>query len=169
MKKFLLCGIDPGLSGAVAFYNFETKSLDSVFDIPTQVKKNGKREIDTFHLTQLIDMRASHVLLAVIEEVHAMPEQGVSSTFTFGYATGIVTGVIAGFNIPAIRTPAAVWKMVMGLTSDKNYSRKVAAQMFPTHAERFTRKKDDGRAEAAMLAHYGTRILPNSGERRKSK
>lgn len=160
MKKTLICGVDPGLHhGAVAFYNFETKELDSVWDIPTKVKKNGKKEIDTFTLTQIIDLRASSVILAVIEEVHAMPKQGVSSTFTFGYATGIVTGVIAGFNIPVIRTPAAVWKMVTGLTSDKNYSRKVASKMFPTHAERFAKKKDDGRAEAAMLAHYGTRVL----------
>lgn len=160
MNKNLIIGVDPGLHhGAVAFYNFHTKELDSVFDIPTQIKKNGKREIDTFNLTQMIDARASHVLLAVVEEVHSMPKQGVASTFTFGYATGIVTGVTAAFNIPIIRTPPAVWKLVMGLTHDKNYSRQVASKMFPNHAAQFSKKKDDGRAEAALLAHYGTRLL----------
>lgn len=155
----LVVGVDPGLSGAIAFYNYETKLLESVHDMPTKKRNNGRNEIDVFALTQIFDRRWVQIEIAVIEEVGSMPNDGAVQAFAFGYATGIVTGILGGYNIQTIRTPPSVWKLMVGLTSDKNLSRSRAAKLFPELAPAFARKKDDGRAEAAILAHFAQRFL----------
>lgn len=155
----ILIGVDPGISGAIAFYNFEAKILEAVHDMPVIKKQNGRNEIDGFALTQIVDRYYARCELVVIEEVSSMPRDGGVQAFAFGYATGLVTGVLSGFNLPITRTPASVWKMLCGLTHDKTFSRITAAKVFPDFAEKFKRKKDDGRAEAAMLAKFGERFL----------
>jgi len=159
VNRNLLIGVDPGLSGAVAFYNFESKRLEGVHDMPLIKKANGKHEIDTFSLTQIIDRVWTRVELAVIEEVHSMPKQGVASTFTFGYAAGLIAGTISAFNIPVLKTPPAVWKSLCGLNANKDFSRASAITLFPEFEKNFSKKKDDGRAEAAILAKFGERFL----------
>ncbi len=86
-----------------------------------------------------------------------MPGQGVSSVFAFGQAAGIVHGVLAGCGVPMELVTAARWKRDMGLDSDKDRSRAMAAEMFPDQAALFKRAKDDGRAEAALLGVWWLR------------
>lgn len=157
----LILGVDPGLSGALAFYNFKTKKLEAVFDMPlnTVSSSESKSHINTFQLSLIVDGYSARTCLAVIEEVASRPKEGVVSVFRFGFVTGLVTGVIAAHHIPPVFTPPSVWKGLMNLSSNKNLSRAKASTLFPDMAEKFKRVKDDGRAEAALLAFFGERFL----------
>jgi crossover junction endodeoxyribonuclease RuvC len=99
----------------------------------------------------------------VIEDVHAMPKQGVSSSFSFGRALGVAEGVLAGNGLSLRYVSPAKWKKALGLSSDKGVSRRRAdkgvsrrraIELWPEHAKAFERVKDDGRAEAALLAWW---------------
>ena len=84
-----------------------------------------------------------------------MPKDGAVQAFAFGKATGGVLGVLAGLEVPTLEVRPAVWKVLMGVPADKNTSRAMAQKLFPRYAEKFKRVKDDGRAEAALMAQYG--------------
>lgn len=150
----IIMGIDPGVSGAVAFYYPHPVGRVSVHDVPV-----AGGEISSPHLASLIKTHAPS--LAVIERVHAMKGQGVTSCFNFGRSYGDVRGVIGALNIPLHYVSPNTWKKYFGLSSDKDLSRKLAIQRFPAVAEHFSRKKDDGRAEAALIALYGAEVLLN--------
>jgi len=158
-KKTLTIGIDPGVSGAIAI--LEKESIVDILDVPVveiQIGKRKKRRISPEILVaDLIDY-ADRVQTAYIEEVHAMPGQGVTSMFAFGEAAGIVRGVMAGLRIRTELVPPTVWKRNLKLTGQgKGNSRALAAQIWPCQADLFRRIKDDGRAEAALLAYWGLR------------
>lgn len=156
MKPHIL-GVDPGLSGALALLDTETGKLDEVIDMPLRTIRK-KEWLDLYALAMWLDVRRSGIRKCVVEEVHSMPKQGVVSTFRFGYATGAVTGAITANMIPTALAPPAIWKMQMGVTHDKDTSLDKARLLWPTMSERFKRKKDNGRAEAALLAEYGRRM-----------
>lgn len=159
-EKPLIMGVDPGLTGAIAFYNYHEQRLDSVYDMPVFVPSKGKKsEIDTYRLAEIVDLKARFTELAVIEEVSARPKQGAVGIFRFGYVTGLVTGVVAANYLPCYRVPPAVWKSVLNLTKDKKDSLNLAAKVFGDKAPLFSRTKDDGRAEAALLAQFGERFI----------
>ena len=92
---------------------------------------------------------------AWVELVHAMPKQGVVSTFNFGLGFGLVRGVITALGVPLHLAHSRVWKGAYGLCRDKRDSRVIAARLFPSFAREFSRVKDDGKAEAALIALYG--------------
>lgn len=140
-------GLDPGVSGACAFYFPDKREGISVYDVPVVGK-----EINASALYDLIHQYAPD--LAVVEHVHAMPRQGVSSSFNFGVSYGVAKGVIGSLHIPVMFVTPGKWKKHFSLTSDKEKSRALAISTWP-HSEHFRRKKDDGRAEAALLALYG--------------
>lgn len=144
----IVCGIDPGINGAVAFYVSTVPALVSAEDLPIV---DGMT--DAASLARTIE--AMRPDLAVIERVGAMPKQGVSSTFRFGQAFGIAIGVVAALGVPVVMVAPARWKKHFGLPADKEASRARALQRWPGRAELFRRKKDHGRAEAALLAAYG--------------
>lgn len=154
-------GIDPGISGAVAIYRPKISKM-WVYDMPVSTRKSGRKEIDAEAFAGIIDM-FSEIKIAVIEEVGAMTYvdqygqrrgQGAASSFAFGKSYGVVLGVLIGLMIPVAPVQPAVWKSLMGLNRDKNLSRLRAMNMFPDLKDSFARKKDDGRAEAALLAHF---------------
>lgn len=156
-RPHLYLGIDPGLSGAVCFYDPATGDLD-IHDMPTfQVTTNGKKKtrLDLYQLGTLMDYKRNSIIKACVEEVAAMPGQGVSSMFAFGFAAGAIQALVAGNLIPMVLVRPAVWKRHMGLNSDKDASRRKASHIFPKHAAKWSRVKDDGRAEAALIAYYG--------------
>jgi crossover junction endodeoxyribonuclease RuvC len=95
---------------------------------------------------------------AVVERVASMPKQGVASTFKFGASYGAVRGVLAALKIQTHLVTPGVWKKYFRLDSDKEKSRAAALRMFPATAHYFSRKKDHGRAEAALLAVYGASL-----------
>ena len=91
--------------------------------------------------------------VAVVEEVGAMPGQGVTSMFNFGYSAGIIAGVVAGLQLPIVMYRPAVWKRQAGVPADKGAARQMAQRYWPG-SRAFDRVKDDGRAEAALLARW---------------
>lgn len=148
----IVMGIDPGLSGAVAFYFPMVPARISVDDIPL-----AGGEINVHELSRLI--RIHRPTLAVIERVSAMPGQGVVSMFNFGRAYGDVRGAIAAMDVPLHFVTPQKWKKHFSLTADKEQSRLRAIRTFPAVADSFRLKKHDGRAEAALIALYGAEVL----------
>ena len=153
-----ILGIDPGASGGLAFFDVERGLLD-VFDMPiVSVKRGGKnkREVSAAMLNAIIGAR--DIDAAFVEKVGAMPGQGVSSMFQFGRSVGIIEGVLAALEIPTNYVTPQVWQKAVGARGGKDASRARAAELFPAYAANFTRKKDDGRADAALIAWYGAQL-----------
>jgi crossover junction endodeoxyribonuclease RuvC len=144
-------GVDPGVSGAIAFFFPEESSRIAVFDVPL-VDGN----INCSQLADIINTYKPD--MAVIEMVGSMPGQGVSSTFKFGMAFGMVRGVVGSLMIPQHYVSPAKWKKYFGLAADKEKARELAIRNWP-QSEHFRRKKDHGRAEAALLCKYGAEVL----------
>lgn len=155
----VILGIDPGLSGAVAVLN--DGRLTAIVDMPAvQIRAKG-RELNlpdlASQLSEVIRSETPHA--AWIESVHAMPSQGVSSSFKFGRCYGEVRGIIAAHAIPIKPVTPHEWKKVLRLGQGKDAARALASAEWPDMAERFRRVKDDGRAEAALIALYGWRQM----------
>jgi crossover junction endodeoxyribonuclease RuvC len=152
----IILGIDPGLSGALAFLDTET-NIVAVEDMPTVTvirNKKEKREVSPQLIAAAIIKR--HVGAAYLERVNAMTGQGVSSVFSFGRSAGVIEGVLAAFDIPTTLVLPLTWQRAMDVRGGKDASRERAMQLFPASAELFQRKKDDGRADAALIAKYGS-------------
>lgn len=154
----LVCGIDPGLSGAVAFLDAASGAVIDIADIPTLALLRGgknKREIDAHSLARLLgDRRPDH---AFVELVGAMPGQGVSSVFSFGKSFGITIGVLAALAVPMTLVSPVTWKRALGVPASKDAARYRASQLLPAAAHHWPLVKHDGRAEAALIAYYGLR------------
>lgn len=150
-------GIDPGASGAVAILDRDG-TLVHVFDMPSVeivVGNKAKRRVSPEMLAAELRLYNVHATLAYVEQVNAMPGQGVTSMFAFGQAYGLVLGVLAGLGIPAQTVTPGKWKKGLNLNQGKDASRARAATIWPTMAGEFRRVKDDGRAEAALIAYWG--------------
>lgn len=151
----IFIGIDPGLNGAIAFFDLAKGHL-SVVDMPVvEVLRGGKkkREVSAQMLAQVIRL-AERPCTAVFERVNAMPGQGVTSVFSFGRSSGIVEGVLAALAIPTHIITPQVWQKATAVRGGKDGARQRATELFPAYAGLFARKKDDGRADAACMAWY---------------
>ncbi len=152
-----ICGVDPGLSGAIAVLDPASDQIMTIIDMP-QLKRGARSDLDLVKLASFIGTNAPNIKYAVIEDVGAMPGQGVVSMFTFGKVTGVVVGMLAAHYIPIFYVKPSVWKFQMGLTKSKDKSVVMARKLWPKQTELFSRMKDDGRAEAALMAHFGKRF-----------
>lgn len=148
------------MSGAVGIIYEDESTM--VFDTPTvTIEKAGKskrRPLIGEMAGILRPFLDRYNVFAVLEDVHAMPQQGVSSTFTFGEGKGIWEGILGAYDITTHMVSPQVWKKNLGLDKDKNTSRIRAVELFPTLAPELSRVKDDGRAEAILMAEYGRRL-----------
>lgn len=147
-----LLAVDPGLTGALAFYDKELNSL-VVRDMPV-AKKGQKNELLEAQLAHMVRDFCPDV--AVLELVHSLPKQGVSSTFKFGVCFGVLKGILAALDVPCHFLTPQQWRRVahvQGAAGDKGASRIRATQLFPAAAESFARVKDHGRADAALIAY----------------
>ena len=152
-----ILGVDPGLGGALAF--LDAGGVLEIFDMPVHRLKRGgkaKREIDRYELARIVDAHGP-VAHAFVEQVGAMPGQGVTSMFQFGRSLGIVEGVLSAGFIPTDYVAPRKWRSGLGVRAGKDGSRARASALMPGHAGLWTRVKDDGRAEAALIALYGQR------------
>lgn len=150
----MILGIDPGASGALAFFDLEAGTLEIV-DMPTvQVKRGAKlkNEISPQMLAAIVGARKP--VVAIIEKVGAMPGQGSSSMFQFGRGVGMVEGVLAALHVPTDYVTPQQWQKAVGARDGKDGNRQRAAELFPAYAHLFARKKDDGRADAALMAWW---------------
>lgn len=152
-------GIDPGLSGAIAVRTTGTHAAAlAVFDIPTTTRwitgRGHVREIDPLALRRLVGALPQWDQ-AVIERVHAMPGQGVTSMFSFGRSLGVLEMAFTTNAGTVQYVLPQRWKRHYGLLhAPKAASRKVAQELYPALADLFKRVKDDGRAEATLIAHF---------------
>jgi crossover junction endodeoxyribonuclease RuvC len=138
-------GVDPGMTGAMALIDPDTEELLGVEDF---VAVDGR-----VMAGRIADVLAEWAPdLVVIEGVHSMPGQGVSTTFKFGRAFGTIEGIVAAMRVRSALISPHTWKATLGVTRDKSSSRAMAARVFAPSRELFARVKDDGRAEAALIA-----------------
>ena len=152
----VVVGIDPGLSGAVAFLP-EPPWLPWVEDIPTVVhSKSGfvKNAVDAMGLARMLEPYAMLGQARVfLEHVNAFPGQGVGSMFSLGMTFGTIAGVVAALRMPLQFVGPAEWKAHFKLTKDKDLARGLATRLYPDID--LSRKKDHNRAEALLIARYG--------------
>lgn len=146
-------GIDPGLTGALATWDGSTLQ---VIDVPTVKARSRGKEVNLPALAEALEM-LSHppFFVAYIERSGARPQEGVSSAHKNGLTSGILLGCTVMLCTTIIRPTPTQWKKATRLTADKDYSRTRAIEQFPDWHKLFTRKRDHGRAEAALLAYYG--------------
>jgi len=150
---FCIAAIDPGLTGAVAVYFPHEPNRITVEDMPVC---NGETDATTL-ARHLEDFRPN---LLVIEVQHAMPKQGLSSTFRTGDNYGAVRGVVAALKIETHFVRARDWQRHFKIAkADKEVSRSIALRLFTLAPFYFQRKKDHGRAEAALMARYAAETL----------
>ena len=146
------CGIDPGLSGAIALLSTTGKIVD-VHDLPI-LQVGAKRVLDLAVLRTLLPVVNDTPV--AIERVAAMPGQGVTGMFRLGEVYGMLQGMLAmGRYRVSLVTPQA-WKKVMmaGMPKDKDASRQRCSQLWPDNAQLWRRKKDHGRCDALLLAEW---------------
>lgn len=159
----LVLGIDPGLSGAIAFLDPETHEIE-IHDMPVlTITRNGKkkRTIDLYALGMLMDSKRNEIRFAVVEAPSSRPGEGVTSAFTFGFACAAAQMAVAANIIPMDLVAPATWKRALRLSDDKDASRFLASKTYPKSASLWPLVKHDGRAEAVLLAHYGLHYLPH--------
>ena len=148
----VIIGCDPGKSGAIAALTFEGR-LVGVDDMPVVGSIISPVLLDeaVHNYIDPLSIRQGH---AVVEDVHAMPKQGVTSVFSFGRSLGVAEACLACNGLALHYVSPARWKKALGLSSDKGASRRRAIELWPAQAQLFARAKDDGRAEAALLAYW---------------
>jgi crossover junction endodeoxyribonuclease RuvC len=147
-------GIDVGLNGAIALV--VDGELVSVVDMPTvTLDRNGKakRQVSVPELVDIIKTFDPNE--AYVEKVFAMAGQGVTSVFSFGRSLGVVEGVLTTMKIKTTLITPQTWQKRMAVTGGKDGSRARAMDLFPEQAQMFKRVKDDGRADAALIAAFG--------------
>jgi len=152
----LYLGIDPGLSGAIALVSGDGQFV-MVEDMPLTARGNGRvrHEVDAGGIAHLLRSHASDIVHGIIEQVAAMPGQGVASMFSLGHSLGTATAVVASIGIGFELLPPARWKRLAELPADKALVLAAARHRWP--GAPLTRVKDHGRAEALFLALLAVR------------
>ena len=154
----LIIGIDPGLSGSICFL-IDGKILD-VIEMPTMAEgKKNKRQVNGSQVFNEITKRTKEYqknqVRVVIEQVSAMPGQGVTSMFNFGQSFGILKGICSAMQLPMYFVRPAKWKKYFGLiNSEKDASRTKAIEMFPYFSSQLSKKKDSNKADAILIASF---------------
>lgn len=155
----IVAGIDPGKTGALAIIHVD--NTVQFFDVPT-ITLRGKPKPAWQEWSRLWSaaLDFAGVDLIVLEEVAARPGQGVTSMFTFGRTLGFAHAIAVASGAAIQPVTPAVWKGKLGLlNSSKGASRERCVNLYPSTASELARVKDDGRAEAALIAHYGKKFL----------
>ena len=154
----LIIGIDPGISGSICF--FEDGKILDVFEMPTMTDgKKNKKQVNGAQIYNEISSKIMGIekqnLRVIIEQVSAMPGQGVTSMFNFGQSFGILKGICSAMQLPMYFVRPAKWKKYFGLIkSEKDASRTKAIEMFPYFSSQLSKKKDSNKADAILIASF---------------
>tara|TARA_B100000282_G_scaffold29515_1_gene19090 strand:+ start:564 stop:1058 length:495 start_codon:yes stop_codon:yes gene_type:complete len=154
----LIIGIDPGISGSICFLK-DGKILD-VVEMPTMTDgKKNKRQVNGSQIYNEISKRINRAenqdIRVVIEQVSAMPGQGVTSMFNFGQSFGILKGLCSAMQLPMYFVRPAKWKKYFNLiNSQKDASRTRAIEIFPYFSSQLSKKKDSNKADAILIASF---------------
>ena len=153
-----IIGIDPGISGAICF--FEEGKIVDVIEMPSMSEgKKNKRQVNGNQLCNEIKSRISEInyekVCVVVEHVTAMPGQGVTSMFNFGQSFGLIKGMCSAMQLPIHFVRPAKWKKYFNLiNTSKDASRSRAIEIFPKISNQLKRKKDSNKADAILIASY---------------
>ena len=153
----VIIGIDPGFSGAIA--KLSSKGTLEIWDMPIVADLRGRPVLNLYELHKLFSPKAREDYIAVLEQVASRPGQSAPATFRFGQGYGALEMGLAAHKIEKKIVTPAKWKKYFGLSKNKGASRGLAIERFPQYASLFKRVKDDGRAEATLLALYGREVL----------
>ena len=149
-------GIDPGLNGAIAF--LENNKVLSIFDMPVMAEgKKNKRQLNSAQLVKIIreNTKNNEEIRVVVEQVNAMPGQGVTSMFNFGQTFGAIKGLCAALELPIFFVRPSKWKKYFELiNSSKDSSRTKVIEMYPTLSHQLTKKKDVNKSDAILIARF---------------
>ena len=154
----LIIGIDPGLSGSICFFQ-DGKILD-VLEMPTMTEgKKNKKQVNGSQIYNEIFKRINLIkgqeIRVIIEQVSAMPGQGVTSMFNFGQSFGILKGICSAMQLPMYFVRPAKWKKYFNLiNSEKDASRTRAIEIFPYFSSQLSKKKDPNKADAILIASF---------------
>ncbi len=154
----IIIGIDPGIAGAICF--FSNGNVIDVIDMPSMAEgKKNKKQVNgrqIFNEIKLIKNKFSDEnICVVVEQVSAMPGQGVTSMFNFGQSFGVIKGICSAMELPIFYVRPAKWKKHFNLiNSEKDASRTKAIEMFPNISQKLSRKKDNNKADAILIAYY---------------
>ena len=151
-----IIGIDPGLSGAIAvLYNSKIKEI---FNMPVMAEgKKNKRQLNSAQLVKLIKgfIEKGEETIVVVEQVNAMPGQGVTSMFNFGQTFGAIKGICAALDLPIFFVRPSKWKKHFELiNSSKDASRTKTIEMYPSLSDQLSKKKDVNKSDAILIARY---------------
>mgnify|MGYP006257527189 FL=1 len=153
----LIIGIDPGISGSICF--FEDGKILEVIEMPvmTEGKKNKKQVNGAQIYNEFLKRvnKKEDEIRVVIEQVSAMPGQGVTSMFNFGQSFGILKGICSAMQLPMFFVRPAKWKKYFNLiNSQKDASRTRAIEIFPYFSTQLSKKKDSNKADAILIASF---------------
>ncbi|XP_077218112.1 mutS2 isoform X1 [Tasmannia lanceolata] len=155
-------GVDPDTSGALALLSDDNPGSAQVFDTPhlqILVGKRVRRRLDAKAIVQLLhSFRAPLGTTAYIEQSNPFPKDGRQGWWCGGFGYGLWIGILVASGFSVVPVPSKLWKNqfdLLGSTSNKDSSRKVASDLFPSLSSLLKRKKDHGRAEALLIAAYG--------------
>ena len=154
----LIIGIDPGISGSICF--FQDGKIIDVVEMPTMTEgKKNKKQVNGSQIFNEISARIKRLdnrdIKVVVEQVSAMPGQGVTSMFNFGQSFGILKGICSAMQLPIYFVRPAKWKKYFNLiNSAKDASRTRAIEIFPYFSSHLSRKKDSNKADAILIASF---------------
>ncbi len=162
----LIIGIDPGISGAICF--FENGEVLDVIDMP--IMADGKKNKNQINGSQIFNEILNRIknyktenVNVVVEHVSAMPGQGVTSMFNFGQSFGVIKGICAAMQLPIFFVRPAKWKKHFELiNTQKDASRTKAIEMFPKISSILSKKKDSNKADAILIASFYENIIKNN-------
>ena len=161
----IIIGIDPGLSGAIAI--LENNEVKKILEIPVMSEgKKNKRQLNNAQLVNLLkdNIKDFNDASVVVEQVNAMPGQGVTSMFNFGQTFGAIKGICAALGLPIYFVRPAKWKKHFDLiNSSKDASRTKVIEMYPLLSSQLSRKKDVNKSDAILIARFfsETRLFDN--------
>ena len=154
----LIIGIDPGISGSICF--FEDGKITDLIEMPSMAEgKKNKKQVNAAQIYNEINTRIKNFekknIKVVIEQVSAMPGQGVTSMFNFGQSFGILKGICSAMHLPVYYVRPAKWKKYFNLiNSEKDASRTRAIEIFPYFSTQLSKKKDNNKADAILIASF---------------
>ena len=154
----IIFGIDPGVSGAISI--LENKKVVEVYEMPTMIDgKKNKKQVNGSQVTNIVKEKLNNnnnkEIVVVVEQVNAMPGQGVTSMFNFGQSFGVIKGICSALSLPIYFVRPNKWKKHFNLIkTNKDASRTKVIQIYPEISSQLSRKKDSNKADAILIARY---------------
>ena len=152
----MIIGIDPGLTGAIAI--LEDNKVLRIYDMPVMAEgKKNKKQLNSAQLVNILKESTinNDEIVVIVEQVNAMPGQGVTSMFNFGQTFGAIKGVCAALNLPIFFVRPSKWKKHFELiNSSKDASRTKVIEMYPSLSSQLDKKKDVNKSDAILIARF---------------